>query len=87
MAKFDFMYELKRQSLSLVGAVISAGAYVYAKFVPTNIPVPVSQSIIPRVGVAGGYASVEPVIALSTVAIILFSVFLIVAVVRIARKK
>lgn len=78
MAKFDFVYELKRQSLSIVGTIISTAGYVYSKFVPTNIPTPVSQSFLG--GSSGGGS-----ISLSLVSLFLIGVFVIIFVVRLKK--
>lgn len=76
--KFNFLSELKRQSLSIVGTIISSGAYIYSKFVPTNIPTPVSQSFL-------GGSSGGGVISLSVIALFFIAIFVFIFIVRIKR--
>lgn len=85
-----FFRELKKEKVSLIGIVVSIGLFIFSKFVPFNVPVPVSQSFFDSVmssSAGSGAMGLEPVIALSTVAVVLFSVFLIIGVVRIWRRR
>lgn len=84
-----FLKELKKEKVSLIGIFISIGLFIFSLFVPFNVPLPVSQSMFDSMwsSSAGTSASVEPVIAVSTVAITLFSVFLVIGVVRVWRRK
>jgi hypothetical protein len=78
MSKFNFVSELKRQSLSIVGTIISSVAYVYSKFVPTSIPTPVSQSFL-------GGSSGGGMISLSVIALFFLLLFIIIFIVRLKR--
>lgn len=82
-----FWKSVRNEKVSLIGIFVSLGLFVFSYFVPFSVPVPVSQSVFDNLTVVGGYTGLEPVIAVSTIAVVLFSVFLIIGVVRIARKK
>lgn len=84
-----FLKELKKEKVSLIGIFISIGLFIFSLFIPFNVPLPVSQSMFDSMwsSTGAGATGIEPVIAVSTVAITLFSVFLVIGVVRVWRRK
>lgn len=84
----NFWREVRREKFSFIGIFVSIGLFIFSYFVPFNVPLPVSQSVFDSVlsNTGMGATSLEPVIALSFIAVILFSVFLVVGVVRVWRR-
>ena len=63
---------LKSQMLSFVGSLISAGAFIYSKYVPTNIAVSTSQSVF-----SDGVVPVVKYISLSIIALSFLAFFVV----------
>jgi hypothetical protein len=85
-----FWKEVKKEKVSFIGILVSIGLFVFSYFVPYSVPLPVSQSIFDSLmnsSAGSGALGLEPVIALSTIAVVLFSVFLVVGVVRVWRRR